>query len=80
MGAVALDLKGFGLSDKSFDEDYSHPAQADFVADMMTALDIQSATLVGHSMGGNGLAHFALKYPERVEGLVFALSECVAFV
>jgi pimeloyl-ACP methyl ester carboxylesterase len=78
--AVALDLMGFGLSDKSFDQDDSHAAQADFVADVMTALDIQRATLVGHSMGGNVIAHFALKYPERVEGLVFALSECVAFV
>ena len=43
--AVALDLKGFGLSDKAFDEDDSHLAQADFVAEVMTALDIQSATI-----------------------------------
>jgi pimeloyl-ACP methyl ester carboxylesterase len=70
--SIALDLKGFGLSDKRFDEDYSHAAQADFVAEVMTALNVQSATLVGHSMGGNVVAHFALKYPQRVDGLVFA--------
>lgn len=76
--AVALDLKGFGLSGKSFDEDYSHAAQADFVAEVMTALDIQSATLVGHSLGGNVIAHLALQYPERVLGLVFAAGAVIA--
>lgn len=76
--AVALDLKGFGLSGKSFDDDYAHAAQAEFVAEVMTALDIQSATLVGHSMGGNVIAHLALKYPGRVQGLVFAAGAVIA--
>ena len=67
---VAIDWKGFGLSSKTFESDYSHAAQADFVANVMDALNIRSASLVGHSMGSNVLAHFALKYPERVEKLV----------
>lgn len=70
--AIALDWKGFGLSDKSFDATYTHAAQAEFVAGLMEALAIQRAALVGHSMGGNVLAHFALKYPERVTRLVIA--------
>ncbi len=70
--AIALDLKGFGLSEKAFDEVYSHAAQADLVGQTMTALNVQKATLVGHSMGGNVIAHFALKYPDRVDRLVFA--------
>ena len=70
--AIALDLKGFGLADKSFDQDYSHAAQADFAVEAMTALGVERATLVGHSMGGSVIAHLALKYPERVDGLVFA--------
>lgn len=69
--AVAMDLKGFGLADKNFDADYSHAAQADFVAAVMTDLGVERATLVGHSMGSNVIAHFALRYPERVERLVF---------
>ncbi|MDW8327016.1 MAG: alpha/beta hydrolase [Anaerolineales bacterium] len=69
--ALALDLKGFGLSDKSFAQDYSHASQADFVMDVMTAVGIERAVLVGHSMGGNVIAHAALRHPERVMALVF---------
>jgi pimeloyl-ACP methyl ester carboxylesterase len=68
--AVAMDLKGFGLSAKRYEEDYSHGAQADFIAGVMDELDIPAAVLVGHSMGGNVVAHFALRYPERVAKLV----------
>lgn len=69
--ALALDLKGFGLSDKSFTQDYSHAAQADFVMDVMTAVGMERAVLVGHSMGGSVIAHAALRRPERVMALVF---------
>jgi pimeloyl-ACP methyl ester carboxylesterase len=68
--AVALDLKGFGLSAKHYKADYSHGAQAAFIAGVMDELDIPAAALVGHSMGGNVVAHFALRYPERVAKLV----------
>jgi pimeloyl-ACP methyl ester carboxylesterase len=68
--AVAIDLNGFGLADKRFEADYSHPAQAAFVADVMTALDIQRATLIGHSMGGSVVLHFARLLPDRVDGIV----------
>lgn len=68
--AIALDLKGFGLTDKTFEADYTHAAQAEWVADVLDALHLQRATLVAHSMGSNVLAHFALKYPDRVEKLV----------
>lgn len=67
----AIDLKGFGLSDKSADEDYSIPAQAEFLANFMEDAGIGKASLVGSSMGGNVVAHFALKYPDRVYKLVF---------
>lgn len=68
--AAALDLKGFGLSDKSFDADYSHAAQAAFVAQVLDALGVKRATLVGHSLGGSVALHFAQAYPERVNALV----------
>lgn len=69
--AVALDLPPFGLSDKSPDLDYSRAAMADTVADLMTALDIETATLVGHSMGGSVTAQFAVRHTERVDRLIF---------
>lgn len=68
--AIALDLKGFGLSDKNFDEDYSHASQAVFVAGVMDELGIAKATVAGHSMGVSVLAHFATLFPERVDRLL----------
>lgn len=74
---LALDLRGFGLADKTFEADYSHAAQADFVMAVMTALGIERATLVGHSMGGNVIAHVALRHLQRVEALVFVAGAVV---
>ncbi|MBP7692076.1 MAG: alpha/beta fold hydrolase [Anaerolineales bacterium] len=68
---LALDLRGFGLSDKRWADDFSHAAQADFVAAVMTAAGVERAVLVGHSLGGSVIAHFALRHPERVQALVF---------
>lgn len=68
--AVALDLKGFGLSDKSFEEDYGHPSQAMFVAGVMDELGVEKASIAGHSMGASVLGHFAALFPERVNKLV----------
>jgi pimeloyl-ACP methyl ester carboxylesterase len=64
--AVAIDLANFGLSDKSWLLDTSHAAHADRVAAVMDALDLGSASLVGHSMGANVLAWFAVRHPHRV--------------
>ena len=68
--AIALDLKGFGLSDKRYDEDYSHASQAEFVAGVLDDLGVARASVAGHSMGASVLGHFATLYPERVEKLV----------
>lgn len=67
---IAFDRPGFGLSDKEFDYDYSVAAQADFTVRLMDALDIDRATLVGHSAGGGVIAQVAVRHPERVERLV----------
>ena len=68
---VAFDLPGSGLSDKTWDADYSHQAQADFVVAAMKELGIARATLVGHSLGGNIVAHVAERHPEVVAKIVF---------
>ena len=68
--AVAVDLANFGLSDKSWDLDTRHAAQADLVAAVMDARGISRATLVGHSMGGNVLAWFAARHADRLDGAV----------
>lgn len=66
----ALDLGGFGLSSKGWEAGYGHPDQADLVAAWMQQLGLDSATVIGHSMGGNVAAHLALRHPRRVEQLV----------
>lgn len=67
---ISLDMKGFGLSHKDFDSDYSHPSQAELVADVLVKLSIEQAYVVGHSMGSSVMLHFAHLYPQKVMGLV----------
>ena len=67
---VALDLLGFGYSDKPSWFDYAIASQARIVARFMNRLGIGRATLVGSSYGGAVAATLALDYPERVEKLV----------
>lgn len=49
---IALDLKGFGRSDKPFDRAYSAADQARLVAAFLTRRGLHQVTLVGHSFGG----------------------------
>jgi pimeloyl-ACP methyl ester carboxylesterase len=69
--AIALDLPPFGLSDKDPDLGYSRSWMSDLVSDFMDTLGIETATIVGHSMGGAVTAQFAVRHPEKVEKLVF---------
>jgi pimeloyl-ACP methyl ester carboxylesterase len=67
---VSLDMKGFGLSYKDFTSDYSHSAQAELLAEVLTSLNIDRAYLAGHSMGTSVMLHFSHLYPEKVMGLI----------
>lgn len=49
---VALDLKGFGRSDKPFDQAYTTTDQARVILAVMATLRLERVTLVGHSFGG----------------------------
>ena len=65
----ALDLKGFGFSDKP-ESDYTVAEYVDFTVHFMDALDIKEAALCGSSMGGGIAWRTALKYPDRVKKLI----------
>lgn len=65
---VAIDLPGFGLSDKP-DIDYSIPSLANYLQRTLDALGIGTCDLVGHSMGGLTSLLFTLENPERVKRL-----------
>ena len=75
----ALDLPGFGSSSKPLAGPYSARWFADSVVDVMDALGIESAHLVGNSMGGRVAIEVALRAPERVKALAL-LCPAVAFV
>lgn len=66
---IAPDLLGHGASDKPR-ADYSVAAYANGVRDLLTTLGIESATLLGHSLGGGVAMQFAYQFPERTERLV----------
>jgi pimeloyl-ACP methyl ester carboxylesterase len=67
---VAMDLPGFGYSE-SPSEDISIEYYARWTAKFMDILGIESAAVVGNSMGGFVSAELAIKSPERVQRLVF---------
>ena len=70
---VAPDLLGHGDSAKPRG-DYSLGAHAAGIRDLLVALDIRRATIVGHSFGGGIAMQFAYQFPERCERLVLVSS------
>ena len=66
----AVDLPGYGDSDKPRDIEYSAPAGGHFLPKFLDALNMERAVLIGNSAGGLVAAHCALFYPHRVEKLV----------
>jgi pimeloyl-ACP methyl ester carboxylesterase len=65
----AFDMVGTGKSDCP-DRSYSLTDQAKFLHGFMAALSINSATLVGNSMGGGVALEFTRLYPDQVDKLV----------
>lgn len=65
----ALDLPGFGRSDPP-DRPVTPLWFSSFLGDFMDALQLDSASLLGHSLGGSIALAFALDFPERVNRLV----------
>lgn len=74
---ILLDLKGFGISQKGINYDYSHSSQADLVLEILNTLNVDSTVVVGHSMGGNIATIFSQKYPNRVSSLVLVSAAIV---
>ncbi|CAN5130049.1 alpha/beta hydrolase [soil metagenome] len=67
--AFAIDLFGYGESDRPFDADFGIASQAELVDRALTALRLPKATIVGMDFGGAVATRLASTRPERVERL-----------
>lgn len=66
---IALDQAPFGFSDNAH-RDFSRTAQAERLKQVLDGLGINKVFLVGHSYGGGVTLEAALRYPDRISGLV----------
>lgn len=66
---IAMDLPGFGDSDKPVGAAYDPRFFARAVVDLLDALELERAHLVGNSLGGRVALEVALREPERVRRL-----------
>ncbi|RJS47585.1 alpha/beta fold hydrolase [Nocardioides cavernaquae] len=66
---IAPDLLGHGQSAKPR-ADYTLGGYANGMRDLLTVLDIDRATVVGHSFGGGVAMQFSYQFPERTERLM----------
>jgi pimeloyl-ACP methyl ester carboxylesterase len=66
---IAIDMPGYGLSEKPVDFDYHNGPQARNLMAAARALGLESIVYIGHSLGGAVALHAAV-YDERARGLV----------
>lgn len=66
---IAPDLLGHGKSDKPR-ADYSVAAYANGLRDLLSVLDIEKVTVIGHSLGGGVAMQFAYQFPQLLDRLI----------
>lgn len=68
--AIAVDLKGHGLSDKPVGaHEYTIDSLVEHLREILDALGLERPALAGHSLGGTLIYYFAAKHPERARCL-----------
>jgi pimeloyl-ACP methyl ester carboxylesterase len=74
---IALDLRGFGFSERARG-DHSLAGQTLLVAEVMSALGVERAHVLGHSMGAGVAQRLAIQHRERVDRLILVDSATAA--
>lgn len=67
---VAMDLPGFGLSDKRTDINYSRASMSEIAFQLMTNLGFTKFSVMGHSMGGEVALNMALNHNASIDKLI----------
>jgi len=75
----AIDLWGWGYSERLEPEEYSFELYGEQVTGFMDAMNIKEATLVGQSMGGGISVYVAAHHPERVDRLILVDPAVIPF-
>ena len=73
---LAVDLLGYGRSDAPGGKPVDLAAQTGYLVELLDALGIGRATVVGHDVGGGVAQLLAVRHPERVERLGLVNSVC----
>ena len=69
--SMAWEMVGYGASiEEGRDRDISVSKQADYLAAWMQEVELESAFLVGHDLGGGVAQILAVRQPELVRGVV----------
>ena len=72
-GFHRIAVSRFGYLRTPMPQDPSSAAQADALAAVLDTLEVPRAAVIGVSAGAHPTAHFALRYPEKVEALILAV-------
>ena len=67
---VAIDLPGFGYSDRNLNVNQSNSGRAHLIWSLLTRIDQEDKrkwNIIGHSMGGGAVEAMALMNPDRVQ-------------
>ena len=67
--AIAIDLPGYGLSDKPLDTKYDYELYANTLSAFLDALGIDQTNLVVHDLGGPAGLYWAVENPSRVKSI-----------
>jgi haloalkane dehalogenase len=67
---IAVDLIGFGRSDKPLDINYDLPTYTRFLEEFITALELDNITIVGMDLGLIVGLNYAMNHEERIRSLV----------
>ncbi|WP_313158691.1 esterase [Kluyvera cryocrescens] len=65
---IQVDMRNHGLSPRS--EEMNYPAMAQDLLDTLDEHQIETATVIGHSMGGKAVMALTALAPERIDRLV----------
>ncbi len=67
---IAVDMLGFGLSDKSPNADYTCQAHAARLEFIIRQLDLKNILIVANDFGGGIAMSYAIRHPENIRGIV----------